>query len=266
MLDRIIDAVAVLSPLAIAIMSVLVGIKLARNPQDQSHRRWWQGIIGLGVICSGMTLWQQERSRQAHIDEVNRSNNAVNGIKADLQKSELDRVADTNRLQGKLDVFAQFAPAIFKLAQATEENTRKQYEAKMLSNKELYDATMDVVKKMREFGQRRRLESARQMDANIAAMRAATTEAEKAKAWADQSNNMIAAYYQKDAEFRTSILPDAVYVRNELLRRKIPELPPNPMRPASMVQMVFTGSLAGAYPEFDAADYLEQMAKQLRLK
>jgi hypothetical protein len=266
MLDRIIDAVAVLSPLAIAIMSVLVGIKLARNPQDQSHRRWWWGIIGLGVICTGVTLWQQERSRQAHIDEVNRSNNAVNGIKADLQKSELDRVADTNRLQGKLDVFTQFAPAIFKLAQATEENTRKTYEAKMLSNKDLYDATMDVVKKMREFGQRRQLESVQQMNADRAAMQTATTEAEKTKVWTNQSNGMIAAHYQKVAEFRTSILPDAVYVRNELLRRKIPEPLSNPMRPASMVQMVFTGSLAGPYPEFDAADYLEQMAKQLRLK
>ncbi len=50
-------------------------------------------------------------------------------------------------MQGKLDVFAEFAPAIVKLAEATELNTRKTYEAKMLSNKDLYDATMDVVKK-----------------------------------------------------------------------------------------------------------------------
>ncbi len=134
MLDRIIDAVAVLSPLAIAIM----------------------------------TLWQQERSRQAHTDELNRQNNAVNGIKADLQKSELDRVADTNRLQGKLDVFAQFAPAIFKLAQATEENTRKQYEA-----------------------------------ANMAAMRAATTETERAKAWADQLNGMTAVGSENSDPFHS---------------------------------------------------------------
>jgi len=33
-----------------------------------------------------------------------------------------------------------------------------------------------------------------------------------------------------------------------------------------MVQMVFAGSLAGVSPEFDAADYLERMAKELRLK
>jgi len=33
-----------------------------------------------------------------------------------------------------------------------------------------------------------------------------------------------------------------------------------------MLQMVFMGHLAGPYPELEAADYLEQMAKQLRLK
>ena len=100
----------------------------------------------------------------------------------------------------------------------------------------------------------------------MAAMRNATSEAERSKLWAEENNNFIAAYYRTDTEFRTSILPDAVYVRNELLRRKIPEPPPNPMHLISLVQMVFTGSLAGPYPEFDAADYLEQTAKQLRLK
>ncbi len=119
---------------------------------------------------------------------------------------------------------------------------------------------------MRAFGQKRRLESEQQINARMAAMRNATSEAERSKLWTEENNTLIATYYRTDAEFRTSILPDAVYVRNELLRRKIPEPQPNPMRPTSMIQMVFNGSLAGAYPEIDAADYLEQMAKQLRLK
>jgi hypothetical protein len=33
-----------------------------------------------------------------------------------------------------------------------------------------------------------------------------------------------------------------------------------------MIESVFSGSLAGAFPELDAADYLEQMAKQLPVK
>ncbi len=214
-------------------------------------------------FISDLVQKAEEKTRAQNAEKEQKT--AVDGIKEQLHQSEVQRIADTRYMQGKLDVFAEFAPAIVKLAQATELNTRKTYEAKMLSNKDLYDATMDVVKKLREFGQRRRLESARQMDADMAAMRTATTDAERVKVWADQSSSVIATYYRADAEFRASILPDAVYVRNELLRRKISEPPTNPMRPVN-IQAVFEGRLAGTYPEFNAADYLEQMAKQLRLK
>jgi hypothetical protein len=248
---------------AFGIILAVLGALVAVLEFKGAKRFWWaSAFILLGVFELVVII----RADQAHDAEVTTFTHEINGVKEQLHQSELARVADTNKLQGKVEVFAEFAPAVIKLAQATELSARKTFEAKMLSNKDLYDATIDVVKKLREFGQRRRLESSQQTDANMAAMQATTTEAEKAKVWADQSNKLVATYYQKDAEFRTSILPDAVYVRNELLRRKIPEPPPNPMRPTSMVQMVFTGSLAGAYPEFDAADYLEQMAKQLRLK
>jgi hypothetical protein len=223
-------------------------------------------IIALGFGTSALTWISQDNGRKAHTAEVKTNAKDLSGIKDQLQKSELQRIADTRYMQGKLDVFAEFAPAIVKLAQATELNARKTYEAKMLSNKELYDATMDVVRRMRAFGQKRRLESSQQIDASMTAMRNAPNEAEREKLWVEERNNSMAAYYRTDAEFRTSILPDAVYVRNELLKHKIPEPAPTPMRPAGMVQTVFEGSLAGPYPELDAADYLEQMAKQLRLK
>ena len=241
----------------LAVLGALVAVLEFKG----AKRFWWaSAFIVLGILEAVVIVGAD----RAHDAEVANLTHEIESVKEKLQQSELSRVADTNKLQGRLEVFAEFAPAIVKLAQATELNTRKTYEAKMLSNKDLYDATMDVVKKMREFGQRRRIESGRQMDANMAAMRTATTDAERIKVWADQSSSMTATYYREDAEFRASILPDAVYVRNELLRRKIPESP-NPMRPVN-IQAIFAGSLAGAYPEFYAADYLEQMAKQLRLK
>jgi len=70
MLDSILDLVSVVSPVAIALMSALVGIKLAKNPHDQSHKGWWYAIVGLGLICSVGTYWQQERSRKAHSEEI----------------------------------------------------------------------------------------------------------------------------------------------------------------------------------------------------
>lgn len=66
--------------------------------------------------------------------------------------------------------------------------------------------------------------------------------------------------YKMDFEFRDFILPDAIYARSELLKRKMPEPAMNPMQ-KSEVDIVFRGSLAGAYPELAAADYLELMAR-----
>jgi Na+/melibiose symporter-like transporter len=71
MLNRILDFVAVISPTAIALIGVLVGMKLAKNPQDQSHKGWWWTIVVLGFICSAGTLWQQDRLQKEHVEEIN---------------------------------------------------------------------------------------------------------------------------------------------------------------------------------------------------
>lgn len=252
-----------------ALAFALVFVKeLDEKLKDKRAVRWCLAIvlaaIGVTGFISDLVQKADEKTRAQNAEKEQKT--AVDGFNEQLHQSELHRIADTRYMQGQLDVFVQFAPAIVKLAQATELNTRKTYEAKMLSNKDLYDATIEVVKRMRAFGQKRELESAQQMNASMAAMRNATNDAEKLKLWTEERNNSIAASYRNDAEFRASILPDAVYVRNELLRRKIPEPPSSPMHSTSSTQMVFAGILAGAYPEFDAANYLEQMAKQLRLK
>jgi hypothetical protein len=262
MLDMVLDAVALLSPLAIAIMSVAVGIKLARDPQGQSHKYWWRGIIALGIVCSGVTLWQQDRSRRAHTDEVRTLNNSITTLQTNFNAAEIQHTAETKYLEGKVDVFSQFAPAVVKLAEATELTSRKTYEAKMLSNKELYDATMDVVKKMRDFGLKIKMYNVQHPLTRTLAP--GETDAERQRAYEEQSRQFYNNYYQREAEFRSTILQDAVYVRNELLRRKVPESS-KPTPP--LIEMVFMGQLEPAGgTEILAADYLEQMAKHLRLK
>jgi hypothetical protein len=107
-LDQYLDAVAVLSPVAIALMSVLVGIKLARNPQDQSHKRWWLAIMCLGVICSGATLWQQKRARKAHSDEVGHLNDSIKDLRQDVRTAETARAVDAAESKARLDTISQF--------------------------------------------------------------------------------------------------------------------------------------------------------------
>jgi hypothetical protein len=250
-------------PMAIAVAGIIMSYK---QPQKESHLKTTLVLLAVGFFGTAILSWTRIHNETVHAGEVDAQRQAITTLQSKFDQAEISHAGEIKYLQGKVDVFTQFAPAVVKLAQATEFNTRKTYEAKMLSNKELYDSTMDIVKRMRAFGQKRRLESEQQMNARIAAMRNATSEAERSKLWQEEVSDSVAAYSRTDAEFRSSILPDAVYVRNELLRRNIPEPAPNPMRPASRVQLVFSGSLAGAYPEFDAADYLEQMAKQLPQK
>jgi len=107
-LDRILEAVAFLSPLLIAIMSVIVGMRLAKNPLDQTYRRWWRGIIVLGILCSGATLWQQERGRNSHSDEVGHLNQSINGLKQDLHAAETSRASDAEDFKQRIDEINRF--------------------------------------------------------------------------------------------------------------------------------------------------------------
>jgi len=119
----------------------------------------WLAAFGVSALVSNIE--QKHRSENAQATVQAGLKTSIDSLQIRLQDELLRHTAEAQYLHGRLDELSQFTPAILKLAQATEENTRKQYEAKMLSNKDLYDATMDVVKKMREFGKRRRADSAR---------------------------------------------------------------------------------------------------------
>ncbi|SRR6266446_2953183 len=191
-----------LATLAFALVFVK---ELDEKLKDKRGVRWSLAIvlsvIGISGFISDFVQRAEERARVQSADKERRKaeqeqKDAVDGIKEQLHQSELQRVADVKYMQGKLDVFVQFAPAIVRLAQATEENTRKQYEAKMLSSKELYDAAMDIVRRMREFAAKDKLQSLQQMDTQWMSMRAAKTDAERQKLWEEESRASTMRYYQ----------------------------------------------------------------------
>jgi hypothetical protein len=270
MFHRLFNMLPSLAGLLLATLAfALVFVKeIDEKLKDKRLVRWCLAVVlcVIGVTAFISDIKQKDDAESAHSAEMRKQSDEMNSIKDQLRNSELNRVSDTRYMQGKLDVFAQFALAIMKLAQATELSTRKTYEEKMLSNKELFDMTMKAVSKLREFSKRRKMQSDQLINQQIAAMQAAKTDEERMRVWQEQTGAYTKTFFQEDAEFRSSILPDAVYVRNELVRRKLKEPQPNRRVPAGMIESVFSGSLAGAFPELDAADYLEQMAKQLPLK
>jgi hypothetical protein len=89
--------------------------------------------------------------------------------------------------------------------------------------------------------------------------RNAKIKEERDKIWQQQTAKLIQQSNYDQYEFRTVILGEAIYLKDELLKR----LPPQP-KPSRMYSGVFEfGSLAGAYPEDGAADYLEGLSRKL---
>ena len=254
-----------LATLAFAVVFVK---ELDENLKDKRTVRWCVAvvlcIIGLSGFISDLVQKAQEKERTQNVEKEQRQ--AIDGVKEQLHQSEMQRTADTRYLEGQLSVFAEFAPAIVKLAQATELNTRKQYEAKVTSDKELYAFTMDTVKKIREFSLKYNNLQAQRMEQWMAAERQPQLTADRRQQiWNQQVQQSMQTSYQKDTEFRASILPDALFARQEMLKRNIPE-PVLPPMEKSNADSALHGLLAGAFPEIALSNYLELMAKGLKVK
>jgi len=221
-------------------------------------------ILGVGEVAA---IFKGDADHKA---EVNRLNNSITQVQDTLVATQLKSAADLSYLKAKLEdseklneKLSQFAPAIMKLAQVSAEFTRKQYEAKVISDKELHDLTMDVVKRIRAFSQKYETLSRQQSEELVNNTRQPNlTEAQRDQIWNQAIQKSVQLNYAKDAEFRRALLPDALDARQELLKRKFTEPTMTPMQ-KSEVDMVTKGILAGPYPEMALADYLEIMAKQL---
>jgi hypothetical protein len=265
MLDPVLEAIEVLLPLVIAVMSVAVGVKLAKNPTDRSHKWWVGGIVALGLICSGVTLWEQQRSRRAHSTEVDGQREALKNLQAKLDESEIRRAAETKYLEGQLSVLSQFGPGVLKLAETTAEFTRKQYESKVSSDRELYSFTMGVVTKLRDGWRDYDTVSHQQYDDFANFVRQGRPEAEQHQKWSEFIQKSTDLSNKRDAEFRTSILPQALIAREELMKRKLSEPTVSP-EDKRRVELVLRGMSVGPNPELTLASYLEIMARPLSQK
>ena len=214
-------------------------------------------LLGLGEIVSII------KADAAHDAEVKQQHADVEGLRSDLQKSELQRAAESAYLRAKIEDYDKFGPALMLMAKTGAEFQRKQYENKVQTEKELYDFTMDVVKRIRALEAKYNdAEEKARADYDVARRGKITIEDNRGP-WNDYIAKSTQLSTMKDREFRDTILPDALYARGEMWRRHIPEPVLDPMNRAG-VDSALRGMLAGPYPEMSLAVYLEDMAKHLR--
>jgi len=141
---------------------------------------------------------------------------------------------------------------IHALVKAFKEEVNQQ--ARTFSNRELSQSAIAFSKRMRAF---ERKFKEQQDAATLRWMRASRDNPDSA--WHAQTEEMTRMYFDKQQEFRDTLLGQAVYLKNELEQRLSIKL--DPSEEANL--LAFRGMLAGVSPVADAADYLEKLAHRL---
>lgn len=242
--------------------------------EDKKTLRTWGAVslivLGIAAVISNQVQKVQD-SGKALADET-KLQQSVDGLKGQLHDQEVNSTAENQYLRGRLDELSEFTPAVLKLAQASEENTRREYEQKVLSNRQLRDFISDVVARMRDWeGRRKQADDAffNKM-INDQQQISRSGDPNKIRQQFDQLRSTeMTDEMQMDAtfqrEFRDKILADAIFARDQLITRlglkAQPDINVFPGGTGSL--LIFQGQFFGADPVGMAASYLEQFARRL---
>jgi hypothetical protein len=239
---------------------VLLTAFLADKASEKHRKTLW---ITFCILVIGLAVLQWHNKKSQEIESL-QQRKQITDLMGELQHSETSRQVDNAMLRTKLEDYSQFlqlGPALMKIAESGAEFQRKQYETKVSSDKEVYDLTMSAVKSIRDFSKKYSDLEAEVFSSGIEQ----TSDADRQRKWAERNDKLIQMTFAKQSEFQTSVLPDALQARNQLLDKRIREPQMDPMQ-KSEVNMAMHGALAGIQPELTLANYLEEMAKSLRHK
>lgn len=255
-------ALTIVSILAQAVTAGL-GIRWSLRRPKEPHWAPVAMLVALALTGAISTAVQQNRATRSQASAAADQNAAIERIRSELLRSEAGRQADNVLLRAKLEAahdanrqLAEFAPAILSLAKTSAEHTRRLYETKVASNDDLRARTRTVVARMLA------LEAKYQVSRDSIAFSprpTSATEEDRHRRWDAMTAAYIKASFERDLEFRSTIHADAVWVREELVKRVGENT-----GEAGPTSFVFDhGALAGAAPLSEAATYLEILARKL---
>lgn len=180
------------------------------------------------LFCVGMSLIVWSGGRAYHAQEAN--DKAQKKLQADLDaaRGKLDQsLLAQEYMKGQLNSIGIImgklgdsgSPALKQLASAVEHMAQSNAQATAATNKQLCANTMDLIKRMHEFEYKRRLDAGQFIDRQMNAMRAARTEEEQRQVWQRETQELMQRSAYEQYEFRTSLLGEAIYLKDELLKR-----------------------------------------------
>ncbi len=229
-------------------------------------------FVLLGVVGVVLIVWQGQKSSAAYYSAVEASRTASQQQKT--LEDKLDRAQGTiiasqlsqERMRGQLDgielilgkISTTNSGGLKDLVGAISKISDTGHSG-MLTNKQLCDRTKALTKRIREFAEKMDQDNRAQLDTEMQAMGAASTEDERKKVWSEQTQALMRLSQQHDFEFRNDLFPEIIFLRDQMLQR-VSIVPAQ----SHAQKFMFQGILAGVhYGLYDGADYLEQLAKTL---
>jgi HAMP domain-containing protein len=226
-------------------------------------------LVTVAIAEAFMYSWTNDRIRETaetarklkNLDTIPRLNESLAKLQTTLSQSEIGRQADMIYMKTKLDdayrmndQLRQLAPALMKVATASETYVQKEYEAKQISNQRLRELTQSICKKLRalqtEWATTDEQITRKYENIETAILAKPLTEEERRKELGDVFMPEVlekrSAQNKIEQEYRNTVMTDAQYARRELLSRIGGDefLPPSERSRA----MALDGVMAGPDP------------------
>jgi hypothetical protein len=133
---------------------------------------------------------------------------------------------------------------------------------RLLNKADLRERTLTFAHRMRSFESGHKTKS-NEMAERLLVARRGFDEEQRIKRWQADSANEQSLRAQHEASFRSTILPQAQALEQELCSRLGQGAVSSRTRPHDVRTISLIGFLAGPSPLSDTADYLEEMARSL---
>ena len=242
-------------------MAVL-GVVVTLKPQQPNRHKWLLLAFGiLALLGIGTGIGQQYLNRRANEGQQNILKDALTeqiskttNLQSDLYQSHLAQEFMKGQLSSISLIIGKISqsvadPGIKQMASAIEKMSLSSSQTKAATDKQICGRTMVLVKRMQEFEYDRKKE----LFSHVFPVM------EAAKTGKDKNDIYMKFYVQDEYKFRTTLLGEANYLKDELLSR----LPPQPKTDQPWRLMAFEGTLAGPSPVADAASYLDSLQRKL---
>jgi hypothetical protein len=251
--DIVCTVILYLTQAVLALLGIYVSLK---PPPKEQYSIFIAVFIFVALIGISAGIGLQLDSKREKENQQREHKGEMVKINDELLQSQLSR----ERLQGKFDAVVlligksgdRMASAVLKLAESSSQVTAA-------TNKQICTNTMDIVKRMHSFARNRKNKSNHLINKEMNESRNANTEQERKQLWQQHTAQLTQLWNDEQYEFRSTILGEALYLKDELLKR----LPSEPKPGNRYPFHVFEGSLAGNYPEEEVADYLEGLSRKL---